>query len=91
LPDGKWFSCSNDEDMGDHNETSTAASLDQLRGWTNFSHCWTDTTRKLMSDLNVSAGCPAESSQADREVNFLLRIFFIAQGTFFCRKSFHEC
>lgn len=44
LPDGTWFSC--------------PSTFGDPVGWTNYSHCWSKTTQKLMDDLNYKPTCP---------------------------------
>ncbi len=66
LPSGRWFSCSSQGEADDASASPVDVGgtqdliLPAAQGWTNYSHCWADTTRKLMKDLNVSAGCPSD-------------------------------
>ena len=65
LPSGRWFSCSSQGEADDAASSVDVGGTQDLilpaaQGWTNYSHCWADTTRKLMKDLNVSAGCPSD-------------------------------
>ena len=67
LSDGTWFSCpSLQEDDPGSNPV----------GWTNYSMCWTESTQKIMEDLNQKAGCPDEAAEEAKEVNkdFVLKI-----------------
>ena len=60
LSDGTWFSCPSlqDDNGGNGNRV----------GWTNYSLCWTETTKKLMEDLNQTPSCPDEASEEAKEV-----------------------
>ena len=58
LSDGTWFSCPSLQDDNGGNRV----------GWTNYSLCWTETTKKLMEDLNQTPSCPDEASEEAKEV-----------------------
>eukprot|EP00095_Tigriopus_kingsejongensis_P003874 maker-scaffold387_size188669-snap-gene-0.20 protein:Tk03874 transcript:maker-scaffold387_size188669-snap-gene-0.20-mRNA-1 annotation:"pigment dispersing hormone receptor" len=71
LSTGRWFSCKPQADPS--NQTVTF--LDSDTGWTNFSSCLTESTRKLMKDLNYEAGCPKEHPSDESENKILIAKF----------------
>ena len=57
LPGGTWFYC-------------PGPNISLGVGWTNWSHCWSASTEKIMADLNQKAICPSDENQDNSaEVN----------------------
>ena len=50
LPGGTWFYC-------------PGPNISLGVGWTNWSHCWSASTEKIMADLNQKAICPSDENQ----------------------------
>jgi len=50
LPGGTWFYC-------------PGPNISLGVGWTNWSHCWSASTEKIMADLNQKAICPSDGNQ----------------------------
>ena len=67
LQDGTWFSCQ--------------PTIEDTVGWTNFSHCWSKTTQKLMDDLNIKSSCPTNNTDVG-EVTVEVRGFVTAHDAF---------
>ena len=71
LADGNWFSCPSEAPP---NATADASSLSMATaaafnpGWTNYTSCYTETTLKLIKDLDYETGCPKGEVTTDSEV-----------------------
>ena len=70
LADGNWFSCPT---KAPSNATADANSLSMATnafnpGWTNYTSCYTETTLKLIKDLDYETGCPKGEVTIDSEV-----------------------
>ena len=78
LPNGNWFNCPagsvNTTAGAWHNYTTrdnawlSQEEKDRIVGWSNFTQCYLDTTKKLVVDIFDESGCPDMDAIREQEV-----------------------